>query len=414
MRRLRAFLAVFLSLAIAGPAATVTTERLGGDGSPVLLARLGATGVTVLRSELYHLGNSGGDAVDDVSIFARGFTMQNAALFGPEPDNAASFKRSQVQEPCVFVHPTEPTTLIMFYCGMDLDHPDNEDAGNFRSAVYRATASVSAPDVWSDHTQLLDSTTLGLDYLRLNCVVRDGGTWNLYVSDGSTGIYLATSSDDEGDSPSFGSTPILTQSGQGRSDGGAPALARVIIADGTWWMLYAMPDLGSYWRASSGDGIAWTKHGGSTPAMLPTGGTADAGGLEWGQLLQIADKFVHLYEANEGDGGAWSINVATATAMDGTWTKFEAPILTASGGSAFAQAHVATGSVVKIEDVWTLFFQGTNRVENVGAFGPWAMGIATLNPMGSASLRTPDRGRAIVSRSPSGWRQLAIVNINPR
>lgn len=321
-----------------------------------------------------------GPRSESIEDLPNGFALAPAALIPPVP---GTFKATQTQEMFVFQHPSNPELLLAFYCGMDYSQFLDEETFPSpvqRSAVYSATSADNGV-TWTNHFELLNSDTTGDIYIRLDCVLERTGVFWLYISDSDGHIHHATSVN--GTAITYNPTPVLTKDGQGRVD--HPTYIgqlAVIEFEGTFYGLYSRGGLDGYLGATSPDGLVWTKYGNPDPALAfiytKTINSPDAGGLEFHQLTTYGGKILLCVEGNDGVG-TWSCQAAWADHPLGPWTKLGI-ILAKDAASDFAKAHTATPVLTTVGGSTRLWVQGTNKFEDNGIFGPWSLGVATLNP----------------------------------
>jgi len=287
------------------------------------------------------------------------------------------WKDFQVQEPSVFIDPTDATKLIMFYAG---------ETGFRVGSIGRATATAANPTVWTDDPGNPIFTAGGAN-IRLDAVQFVAGLWYLYYSDTSAGtVNLATSADGLAFVP-YSANPVLSAAGQGCSDGSAVQQGSVLFDSGTWHMFYNWHNGGTVNQgvryATSSDGKTWSKVAGSACAnVVSVGASYDAVFIEWHSVLKVGADYILSYEGY--NGSTWTENIAYSNNPASGWQKSLAnPLFSGSGAAgSFDQVHVATPSYAQIGGNWYLFYQG--------APGPsgglyvnehWAMGQALL-PVG--------------------------------
>lgn len=313
-------------------------------------------------------GGSGGG--DNVADFTRGFSMQST----PIVDLSTGSRAGQLQEFIVLDDPNDADALIAYYSAWSNGAGEN-------TAIWRCVGTKAAPNVWTDHTEVLTAVDAGMDYVRLGAVTWDGSTYRFFLSGGADGVYRVNSSD--GIDLSATPVSILTQAGQGAEESGAVSLFAAIIINGVHWGVYTVNSAtpqAEYRLATSPTGDTWAK---TNDTVLLVGTGADQGGFEWHYLNIVGNHLVMSYEAWNGSN-AWTglIAYAPLSNFTGTWSKLPDPVLQADPTSTFAQVNVATPSFKKIGSQWYKFFQGVNEVPGVptGNGGPWKIGIAPLNP----------------------------------
>lgn len=282
---------------------------------------------------------------------------------------------SQIQEPCIFEDPTDPTKLRMYMAAM------GPPVALGQMTIGYSTAFKNDPRAWSTPVQLITDTSR-----RLDSVVHYDGLWYVYSSNMSTNsIDLFTSEDGI---TNWTATPdVLTPTGQGRNDGDYASQGTVVRHNGTWYMIYSYRNGGivlpGYRYATSPDGVTWTK--GGSGDILSTGTlpySPDLTYMEWKSITQIDGTWLLVYESfcvNLGPNGSWSANLATAPSPEGPWTKGSQPILMRSGvANQFDQYFVATPAVYEINGEWWIFYQGGNGAGNYNVSN-WSLGAAKLS-----------------------------------
>jgi hypothetical protein len=234
---------------------------------------------------------------------------------------------------------------------------------------------------------------------------------------GPRAIFYATSSD--GIAWTFGNSgaPVLQAGATGAWDDGRVADARVIqISATSYVMLYrgtpasGMPQIG---RATSSDGISWTKTG--TTPVVASGTGWDAFAVYTGGLLYDAPSGqMHLWYGgdNAGDTGGQALGYAWSDDLGATWTKSPLnPVLGLSaagldsatvGDTIFAYVDGATakiqyGAEKPTPNGLTGYFRG--RLEATVPFAPLA---PTLVGAGASSF-TATTGATLSPGLPTGW-----------
>lgn len=370
--------------------------------------------------------NSVTPEADLVSHFERGFTMQSAAILAPSTGTRAG----QLQELFMLDDPTDVDRLVGFYSALS-------DGTATTSAIWRCEATKAAPNVLLNHSEIYTAASQA-EYVRLTTALYDGANYHFYLTLGGDEVWHGTSATGLGitmdGSPCLAADDVamecnttnasptvttadtsllsatMTVTGAGIPGGttilsvddattitlsaNATATATTtltfgaaipvslfsVMKDGAnWYGCYATnaatPEA-AYHTATSSDGTTWVKD--NNTVLTPEATGSDSGGLEFSSLRKVGSDFVIFYEAWNGLDH-WGCHVAHATTITGPFTKLGA-VLTHDAGSAFAQVHVATPTLHKINGRWTAYFQGSNvSSPPTGGGGPWSLGYATLN-----------------------------------
>lgn len=290
------------------------------------------------------------------------------------------WKDSQVQEPIVFVDPSDATKLIMFFAAM------SAPVATGHESIGRATATVASPNTWTEYVgnPILGSASSG--NIRLDSMQYVSGTWYLYSTDViNNNINLYTSTDGFNFTP-YGGNPVLSPTGQGCTDGTVVSQGAVLKDGATWRMYYSYRNGGivlpGIRYATSSDGQTWTKQGCADILSVGGPGSTDSTYIEWHQIQKFGSNYILTYEGYNGNN--WSENLAYSLTPGSGWAKSLAnPIFSPTFvGGDWDQNHVATPGMYLIGAQWWLFYQGTNAgLGSSYGTGHWSLGMAsTLDP----------------------------------
>lgn len=280
----------------------------------------------------------------------------------------------QVQEPCIFLDPTNSSQYIMFFCG--------QFHGGNGGYIARATAPVSNPTQWTVYGTLLFGGNNRLDSVVWDPVASQFLAYSTVdVGGGNYQVNLYTSSDGF-TFTAYGSNPVWQPSQCTKTGCTTVSNLAVYRADAAHWYGY-YAHRGSYGinpdlrLCTSSDGKNWTDTGTISWAQ-GAGGTYDSQYKEWHQIIQSPDgTFMLVAECN--DSSQWTIGAATSSSLTGVFTKQSAPIFAGSGNQYdFDSNHVATPAIYNLGGKWFLFYCGTNAPRGGSSYslGYWSMGMA--------------------------------------
>jgi predicted GH43/DUF377 family glycosyl hydrolase len=174
-----------------------------------------------------------------------------------------------------------------------------------------------------------------------------------------------------------------------------------------WGMVYTgysqsggSPLQASIHLAHSDDLLTWEKYA-SNPILAGDGSGSDSNGCTGGYIYYEGGIYYLFYiglTANGYEGGTKTLNVATATDPQGTWTRSASnPLISPSGGSTWYSSAIWHPNIVKDGDVYYLFFNATGTIagdtkERIGYAtasaldGPWTVNAThVLAPTGTGS-----------------------------
>jgi hypothetical protein len=283
------------------------------------------------------------------------------------------WENSQVEEPIVFIDPSDSTKTIMFYSGVAAP------LGSGTISIGRATGTVASPYTWTQYASNPIFTDSGAS-IRLDSMQLVGGTYFLYYTKGS-GIFLATSTDGFTFAPQG---EVLTTAGC--SDENVVSQGAVLHdSSGTWGMYYSYRTNGGVILpgiryATSSNGTTWSKSAGSNCADLLN---VAPGYVEWHQIQKIGSSYVLSYEYY--NQSYWAANLAYSATLGGVLT--QSLVNPLFKGNGVEENHVATPAYYQIGGAWYLFYQYS--LAGFGGFtyinSNWAMGQALL-PNGNSPL----------------------------
>jgi hypothetical protein len=295
------------------------------------------------------------------------------------------WKDSQVQEPVVFVDPTDSTKLIMLFAAMA------SPVATGTQHIGIATATVADPYTWTEspaNPWITDANR------RIDSVFFDGtDVYMLSTNENPTsGIDLIKSTDLTYATANAGTatwsvlaSPWIAPDGLVESK---ICQGAILTDGGVTYIAYAFRRPGVILPGISlrhFDGATWAFD--SEIISLGGPGSPDEHFIEWHQLLKIGSKFVLTYEGYSGNddtspaGQLWTINMAVADAITGPWTKSPLnPVFTGNGVSAPDRWHVATPAWYQIGGTWYLFYQAGNLdpATNFYYNNNWSLCMAAL------------------------------------
>jgi hypothetical protein len=230
---------------------------------------------------------------------------------------AGTWYEGQVYDFQPLTDPADSTRLLCYVSGMKAPTPSGEQS------IGRFHVSASNPfQTWTSDGQVLTKGAGGAwdaGGVRMGSLFYDAGTYYLFYSGWDAGftyekIGLATSTDGT-TFTKYASNPILTPTGQGRTDGDFVSEPAVLKEGSAWTMIYGYRNgatiLPGYRYATSGDGLSWTK-GGAGDVL-----TTDPLYGEFHQLVKFgASDYALIYEAGSLTV-PYRIKVARATRLRG-------------------------------------------------------------------------------------------------
>jgi hypothetical protein len=297
----------------------------------------------------------------------------------------------QVAEACIIVDPNNSSQLLMYFtafptvppASFSLDHP----------VIWRITGTVANPQGGWNLSSNIVALPLGAagtfdeKGIRLGSCFVQGSTVYLYYTGYNNSfnnvIGMATSTDGGVTFTKYAGNPILTPTGQGRTDGTDVMNAAVIVDSGTYYLLYGYCTgtggcsggqvLPGYRYATSSNGTTFTKGGtGDIWTCAPT--TCEAH-----RVRKFGNTFLQLYE--EGDPSTnWHIVLLEAPTPIGPYTSYTGnPILTHGAAGTWDQYHVATPDFYFASNgAVFLTFQGGGDVFQPYGNNHWSIGIAAV------------------------------------
>ena len=157
------------------------------------------------------------------------------------------------------------------------------------------------------------------------------------------------------------SNPVLSTGNAGSWDDRAVSMPYIVNDGKSLCMIYSGSGKGGgFGLAMSADGVNWTRHG-KKPLLRGIGGSMDP------CLRKIDGQYSLWYCGKQGG----SYRIFHATSADGIkWTKHRQPVLPLGGKGDFDEASHAGPVVLKVEDVYYLFYIG-------GSSQGWKAGLAT-------------------------------------
>lgn len=215
------------------------------------------------------------------------------------------------------------------------------------------------------------------------------------------GIGRATSSDGIAWTKD-GGNPVVTV-GAGSAWDNQAVLSPTVWKEGsTWYMVYAGRNSSTApWKiglASSEDGIAWTKDGGNPVMDVGGAGTWDNAGVVPGTRVFLESGTYYLYYwgyTNGSDYSTWKIGLATSTNRT-SWTKSGSNPVLVGGGTDAWNVGVIDPHVKKIGTTYHMWYQGNDtNVADVTAIGH-----ATST---DKTTWTKDTSNPVVPRTAAAW-----------
>lgn len=162
----------------------------------------------------------------------------------------------------------------------------------------------------------------------------------------------------------YSGNPVVKVGASRRWDDDALRSPCVLYMGGQWKMWYTGSAVAGPWRfgyATSPDGTAWTKHA-SNPVLSPgSAGSWDYAIIYAPDVIYSAGLY-HMWYTGGGSGNARSIGYATSP--DGVaWRKHpNNPVLTVGPTGAWDSLQVVSPSVVVIDGVYHMWYQGGKTV----------------------------------------------------
>lgn len=323
-------------------------------------------------------GGTGSTAVSPLSSGATATELLNAVPMTRTPiaslaPNTGNYFDSQSYDPCILVNPTNSNQLIMFFSGM----ASPVAAG--AQTIGRATASITAPTVWSVSASPVLTPSLawetGGDGLRADSVLynpSDGKIYLFYTAKaGTTGVGVASSTD-------LGLT--WTKLGQAITpSGGETNLSQMaVLMEGTTLHgIYSYRNGGvlpalRYASATTANWLSWTKGGVdiySDPGRY----------MEFHHLFKVGSTYILCYESGTTTT-PYDIRLASSSSPSTGWVRGPvAPFLPKSGvAGTFDQFHTATGHARVINGYWYIVYCGALDHDQPYGTNHWQMGIVPL------------------------------------
>lgn len=270
------------------------------------------------------------------------------------------------------------------------------------SDAYDGFPSTSVPDYISN--PVIQSSSYSDSRLRAPNVRPNGsGGYKMHYeatsSGGTNGIYEADSSD--GNDWTENTTPLLTPA----SGYDWISMPTVVERDGTWYMWYGRRDSSSsnfeiaLATASSIDG-PWTKQG----TVLSSAGTGwENDEVRGPDVIVVDGEFWMYYMGSNGD--VWQIGLARSS--DGsTWTRESTNPVIESVPDTFFNTDVANPGVTRVDGEFWCFFEGLKDDTQ-----PAKIGLARSDD--GVSWGDPYTDPVIEPTSTDGWRDYSVYDADP-
>ena len=154
-----------------------------------------------------------------------------------------------------------------------------------------------------------------------------------------------------------------------------------LLHDGTQYVVYYGGYNGTKYeigRATSPDGVTWTKYASNPVLTVGAGGSFDSNGCVGPNVILDGSTW-HMWYTGVDGAGVTSIGYASSS--DGiTWTKGGQKITKGSAGQ-FDDVGVGTGTVIKAGSTWYIYYAG--QAESSGASDYRAGYATTTDPAGT-------------------------------
>jgi predicted GH43/DUF377 family glycosyl hydrolase len=197
-------------------------------------------------------------------------------------------------------------------------------------------------------------------------VLREGGAFKMWytgVNGRTYGIGHASSADGE-TWAKHAQNPLLRPGEPGDWDSAAVGYPAVLTSGSIYAMWYSGYD-GRRWQigfAISNDGVSWTKYPGNPVLEVGTGDAWDRNGVAGCSVLLAGGQYTLWYSGR--DGNTW--RVGRATSFDGlTWTKHPAPVIDVGPEGEWDGRHVLAGCVLQgasgVFQQWYVGHDGSNK-----------------------------------------------------
>ncbi|MFC1546930.1 cohesin domain-containing protein [Candidatus Neomarinimicrobiota bacterium] len=175
--------------------------------------------------------------------------------------------------------------------------------------------------------------------------------------------------------------PVLVPGGLGEST--TVGQASVVFTDSIYHMWYASTDHPEGWNpqifyAFSYDGIDWTKRGEGPVVPLGPDPAWDSKRAHWPEVI-VEDSLFRMWYSGRGPDLKWHIGYAVSA--DGiTWEKYiHNPVLSDSGGNAFTEQGLVDPCILKIDDVYHMWYSGLGSGVPATASVHYATSLDGLN-----------------------------------
>jgi predicted GH43/DUF377 family glycosyl hydrolase len=231
-------------------------------------------------------------------------------------------------------------------------------------------------------------------------VLIEDDTWVMYantVQDGVVGQTVERSTAPAPTGPWASSETVLTTGPADAWDAAFVIPTSVIPTADGYVMYYSAgdgsPDGIAIGRATSPDGITWTKDAGPVFTANPAGW--DSGHVWRGRVLRTADGWEMFYTGAHGDVA----EIGHATSPDGiTWTHEAAPLITAATTTVKNATDLELGSVVRTADSTFLYYDyGPNAPYAIGVAFATIEDVAALSPAAIAEAMTVHEQMALLA-----------------
>ena len=304
------------------------------------------------------------------------------------------WKDSQVQEPCVFIDPTDTSKVIMVFAGMAAP------VATGVQSLGLATATVADPFTWTESPSN-PWVTLPVSLRCGSARPLGGGSVQVFAPEVSDGTINIISSSNLTYATANAGTATGSDIGAffGINGDETQIVQACIFEEGPdFYLVYfcSTSPIGDpsgllkSVRLASYNG-SFT-HYGEILHVGTDGATGDPDGhfIEGGQVIKVGSKYILTYSAYRGsdtephDWAQWTICMASADSMTGPWTKSPLnPVFTGSGvPGAVDRWHVATPYWLQLGSTWYLFYQAGNLDPATDFYynNNWSLCMATLQP----------------------------------
>ena len=105
------------------------------------------------------------------------------------------------------------------------------------------------------------------------------------------------------------------------------------------------------WTLQVDDSLAGLSEGFGNPGAMPT------------SVVQVGDEWVMYLTGSVGSDGGWDIWTATASALDGPWTRSDEPVLTRGEEGAWDAGGLDFPTVVATDEGYAMFYSGIPSAE---------------------------------------------------